>query len=330
MDRLIRILIILLLLTAAVVLTFAGTEALPAWIRGLAAQVGMSSEVAAKIFIGITIAIAGTITALGTRGRILALFSAGVVLFSGVADIAAWFSMETPGNIFWPIAQLLGGGIPFILNAWSKPASSPPFRHPFGAGILIAISLLLGAIVAANVTPKDTAIRNTERVQFVTHDFEPDDWPGIPLQETGLIEHVPALGALTQYGGPTVIAFYTPHCNVCHDFFDEHVPGVPDGQVIAIKVPPATGVAPVDSDLPEEVDCSKCTRLTLPRGPIWLIQSPLVLAVVDGKVTCVAQHFQEEEMAECIKTTMALAKARQEASITRETQPEESLPSSGG
>lgn len=330
MDRLIRIFTILLLLTAAITLAFAGTEALPAWLRGLGARVGMSNEVAAKIFIGITIAIAGTITALGTRGRVLALFIAGAVLFSGVADTAAWFTMESPGSIFWPIAQLLGGGIPYILNAWSKPSTPPPFRHPLGAGLLIAISLLLGAIVAANVTPKDTAIKNTERIQFVTHDFEPDDWPGIPLEETGLIEHVPSLGALTQYGGPTVIAFYTPHCNVCHDFFDENVPDVPDGQVIAIKVPSATGVPPVDSDLPEDVECAKCTRLTLPIGPIWLIQSPLVLAVVDGKVTCVAQHFQEEEMAECIKATMALAKARQEALITPEMQPEESSPSSGG
>lgn len=322
MNLLIRALIVIFLLGAAITIGIVGTDVLPLWLRGVAAMLGSTNEVAAKITIGVTCAFAGTIAALGSRGQIVALFCAGVFVFSGIADITAWFSVQNPGNIVRPIVQLFAGGIPLLLRIYSQPTTTRPIQHPGGIGALVAISFIIGAVIAANVSPPETSKAVNKGVRFVTRDFEPDDWPGVPIQETGLLEYLPSLGSLTKHGGPSVIAFYTPHCNVCHDFFDSYIPRSPDGQVIAVKIPPATGVEPADSNLPEDVNCSKCTRLSLPSGPIWLIQAPLVFGVVDGKVTCVAQHFQEEEMAECISEIMAIAKARNEEQIKAGQQPE--------
>ena len=328
MDRLIRILVILLLVGAAATIIIAGTEALPAWIRGMAARAGATPLILAKIVTGLLIALAGIILILGSRGRVLASICAAVFAFSGIADLAAWFVMENPGNILWPIAQLLAGGVPLVLSGLTTPAQPTPIQHPIGVGAGCVGSLLLGAIIAANITISESAPSGSGPTRFVTYDFEPDDWRGIPIEHTGLIQHLPSLGSLTQHGGPTSVVFYSPHCNVCHDFFKTRLPENPDGQIIAVKVPPTPGTVAADENLPEEIDCRKCTRLELPTGPIWLIQSPLALSVVDGVVTCVAESDQLDDMEACIQETMATARQRQENAIIDDGPPAEgpSLP----
>ena len=69
MDRLMRACVILLLLGAAVTFIIAGTEALPAWLRGMAARAEIVPTVLAKILTGLSLAMAGIVAALGPRGR---------------------------------------------------------------------------------------------------------------------------------------------------------------------------------------------------------------------------------------------------------------------
>ena len=290
---------------------------------------GFESADVGKVLTGLLFAGAGIIAALGPRGRIPAAFCAWAFLFSGVADLAAWFAMDIPGNIFWPIAQLVSGAIPLLANSWITSAQPRKIRHPVGMGVMIVFSLLAGAVIAANVTIEDSAIGTSSRIKYVTYDFQPDQWAGKSIEATGLLEHIPALGSLTQYGGPTSIIFYTPNCNVCHEFFETEVPRVPAGQIIAIKVPAAEGVKSANSELPDDINCSKCTRVSLPNGPIWLIQSPLVLSVINGQVVCVAEHDQPEAMAECIDATMAIAQDQNENQIMNDGPPSPAPSSSG-
>ena len=66
-------------------------------------------------------------------------------------------------------------------------------------------------------------------------------------------------------------------------------------RVVAVKVPPEAGASLLESDLPADVACPGCERLELRTGPLWLIQPPVVAAVEDGVVTCVAMRPEEVE-----------------------------------
>ena len=75
---------------------------------------------------------------------------------------------------------------------------------------------------------------------------------------------------------------------MCHDLFDKHFGDRLPYRLVSIEVPPAEGVELAENNYPEDVTCPDCVRLTLPRGPVWVVTAPMLVEVVDGRVVCVS------------------------------------------
>ena len=181
-------------------------------------------------------------------------------------------------------------------------------RHPGLALVGVLASLAIGAGIAANITVAMPESFRTARGsmargadgRFLVNDLQASDWSGKTLEETGILEYIPAIAPLTQ-GQPTLISFYRSNCGLCHDLFDKHFGDRMTVRTIAIRVPPAEGVELAESDLPEDVVCPDCVRLVLPEGPVWLVTTPVVIEVADGRITCVS----EDDFERCIDDAIA-------------------------
>lgn len=324
----VRIIIACGLVAAAITLSVQGTSVVPEFIAGFAAQTKGDIQTIARIGVGALLAAATAILLLGRRGYGLALLVTVATAFIGVADVAASVTSSTTSGVQGAIAALFIGCGMFGALTLTKPTNDssarPKATTARTTGSVVG-AIFIGAIVAANVVPPDTREAGTRRVTYSVVDFPIGDWPGQTLEETGLLEYIPALSAFVEFGGPTVLAFYTPHCHLCHEFFEEEFDRRRGAQVIAIKVPAAEGVEAADPTLDEDVACTTCTNLTLPKGPVWLIQSPLIVTVADGRVTCVAQHDEPLRQRTCIEETERLAKASDD--VATQTPLEEELPS---
>lgn len=305
-----RIVLAGLLVAIAVLLATVGGDAVPLWIVGVSTTLDLSPEVGARITAGACTAIAGILVFLRDRGRIPAMVVAAAIAFSGIADGSAVLALgdDARGGLLRPILQVLVG-LPILLAlSRTSPAPRKPMRHPGLAGVGIVGSIVTGAAVAANITIvmpdsyREAGASNARDAsgRLVVNDLTASDWTGLTLEETGLLDHLPAIGPLTK-GQTTLISFYRPNCGLCHDLFDKHFGDRLPMRTIAIRVPPAEGVELVESDYPEEVVCPDCVRLPLPEGPVWLVTTPVVIEVVDGRIACVSQ----DDFERCIDDAIA-------------------------
>ena len=298
MSNIVRIALAIFLIAAAICIAILGEAAMPVWLIGLGAKAGESpaegAEIAAKFTIGGAAALAGMLLALGRRGRGMAILVAALVAFSGIADASAEFALDTTavGLIRPAIQVIVGLAAAFILLRTTPDPER--LRHPLMAGFGVVLSLVAGAAIAGNVqvgiTPESITRGRGEDGRFIVHDLTAgvwEDWKGLPLEETGVLEHLPQLRGLSQ-DQPTLVALYRPNCGACHDLFDGYFGESLSARVIAVEIPPAEGVELTESDLPEDVYCDGCVRLKLPEGPVWLAESPVLVGLIDGKVACVS------------------------------------------
>lgn len=298
MSNTARIALAIFLIAAACCIAILGEAAMPVWLIGLGAKASAvpaeGAEVAARFTIGGSAALAGMLLALGRRGRVPAIMVAGFIAFSGIADASAEFALDaTASNLVRPAIQVIVGlaAAAVLLRTTPDPER---LRHPLMAGVGVVLALVAGAAIAGNVqvgiTPDSISRSRGEDGRFIVHDLTAgtwEDWKGLPLEETGVLEHLPQLRGLSQ-DQPTLVALYRPNCGACHDLFDGYFGERLSARVIAVEVPPAEGVEMVESDLPEDVYCDDCIRLKLPEGPVWLAESPVLVGLVDGKVSCVS------------------------------------------
>ena len=255
---------------------------MPAWIIGISIKAGFVPEFGARITVGLAAALAGILLALGRRGRVPAILVAGLVLFSGVADLSASLSTRrghgslpptrTPDS--WSASGILG----ILLRTKPDPKR---LRHPLMAGFGVVAALVLGSAIAANVDvamePLPTNDGRGADGRYIVNDLTKtmwEGWDGLPIEETGILDYLPQLRALV-LDQPTLVAFYRPNCGSCHDLFDGFFGERLPARVIAVQVPPADGVELTESDLPDDVYCADCVKLSLPKGPVWLADSPL-------------------------------------------------------
>lgn len=289
---------------AAIAVALKQGEVVPVWIVGVVARAGGETEVSIRLVSGLCVAVAGLLLALGPRARVPALVACGVLAFSGIADGSARLAVDA--SLLPAIVQFvvgLGLGIPLL----KAEASTTRLRHPGLAGTLAVLAMIAGAGVAANldVAPDTVVARGRgEDGRFIVHDITPTDWIDQPLEATGILDHLPAIGSLVQ-DQPSLIAFYRPNCGPCHDMFDGWLADSMSARLIAVRVPPADGVELTESDLPEDVACDDCVRLAFPEGPVWLLQTPVLVEVVDGMVTCVST----DDYARCVDHAIAAADA---------------------
>lgn len=298
------------LVVIAIMIATTGSEAVPLWIIGSSAALDLSPEVGARITTGACAGIAGILVFLRDRGRIPAMLVAAALALSGIADGSAIAALgdEAESGFLRPILQVLVGIPLLVMLSRANPAPRKPMRHPGLAGLGIVASIVIGAAVSANITivmpesyrtSSSTSGRDASG-RLVVNDLTASDWTGLTLAETGLLDHLPAIAPLTQ-GQTALISFYRPNCGLCHDLFDKHFGERLPMRTIAIRVPPAEGVELVETDYPEDVICPDCVRLPLPEGPVWLVTTPVVIEVVDGRIVCVSQ----DDFERCIDDAIA-------------------------
>ena len=312
MTNVARITLALCLVAAAFTIAIVGNAAMPAWIIGISIKAGFVPEFGARITVGLAAALAGILLALGRRGRVPAILVAGLVLFSGVADLSASLSIgEGTARFLRPALQILVGlGILGILLK-TKP-DPKRLRHPLMAGFGVVAALVLGSAIAANVDvamePLPTNDGRGADGRYIVNDLTKtmwEGWDGLPIEETGILDYLPQLRALV-LDQPTLVAFYRPNCGSCHDLFDGFFGERLPARVIAVQVPPADGVELTESDLPDDVYCADCVKLSLPKGPVWLVDSPLLVGFVDGKVACIST----EDFQRCVEDASSKAEAQ--------------------
>ena len=292
------------LATAAALLIWAiamglGFEvAVPRWVVGIAATLDIEPGIALRIVTGLLIAVAGVILALGRFGWGVAKLAAIGLIFNGIAETTHIWRREPVNDHGWWLVLatgLIGVGLVTWFARCGAPKSRPPIARPGLVGTGVALALLLGAGVAANLQipiPQSLADEPTDRRTAAIEDLPTDAWLGLPLTETRLLEHLPQVEPLSA-DQPTLVAFYRPECGACHAFFEEHLGNAPPARTIAVRVPPADGVEPVDTGTPRDVSCRSCIHLSLPAGPTWLVETPAVIVVEDGVVTCVSGEDYE-------------------------------------
>ncbi|MFB0985061.1 MAG: hypothetical protein QMB94_02100 [Phycisphaerales bacterium] len=312
MTNVARITLAICLVAAAFTIAIIGNAAMPAWIIGISIKAGFVPEFGARITVGLAAALAGILLALGRRGRVPAILVAGLVLFSGVADLSASLSIgEGTARFLRPALQILVGlGILGILIK-TKP-DPKRLRHPLMAGFGVVAALVLGSAIAANVDvamePLPTNDGRGADGRYIVNDLTKtmwEGWDGLPIEETGILDYLPQLRALV-LDQPTLVAFYRPNCGSCHDLFDGFFGERLPARVIAVQVPPADGVELTESDLPDDVYCADCVKLSLPKGPVWLVDSPLLVGFVDGKVACIST----EDFQRCVEDASSKAEAQ--------------------
>ena len=312
MTNVARITLAICLVAAAFTIAIVGNAAMPAWIIGISIKAGFVPEFGARITVGLAAALAGILLALGRRGRVPAILVAGLVLFSGVADLSASISIgEGTARFLRPALQILVGlGILGILLK-TKP-DPKRLRHPLMAGFGVVAALVLGSAIAANVDvamePLPTNDGRGADGRYIVNDLTKtmwEGWDGLPIEETGILDYLPQLRALV-LDQPTLVAFYRPNCGSCHDLFDGFFGERLPARVIAVQVPPADGVELTESDLPDDVYCADCVKLSLPKGPVWLVDSPLLVGFVDGKVACIST----EDFQRCVEDASSKAEAQ--------------------
>lgn len=296
-DRTMRYMVLVLLLAVAFTISIAGVDAVPAWIRGLSIRLQIEPDTMARILIGLSVCLAGMLATLRARGRALAVIGAAAIAFSGIADLAAWFSTENRAFILWPILQIVAGMVPLALWQASRKPTLEPMRHPALTGTLLALSILVAAIIAARAEPPplteaptridQTSVARDEEGRLRVHNFTPEEWTGVGIEQTQIPEHLPQITELVGTE-PSVVILYSPYCEVCHEIFDTLIAPDPPANVIAIEVPAAGDPSTRDMPEKEDVVCTDCTMLNFPRGPMWLITTPVVFTTENGIITCVS------------------------------------------
>ena len=92
--------------------------------------------------------------------------------------------------------------------------------------------------------------------------------------------------------GKRYIVFYSRTCEHCKQMLDEDLLTPLDGLITLVQVPASRTLLtdPAGWPMPPHVETTlKAELLDLPLGPNWIITTPLVIAVKDGKVTCATE-----------------------------------------
>jgi hypothetical protein len=285
----------LLLLLLTLLLAVGGLAAAPAWIEGLAIRLGAEPQSALRALIAAQISLALLAAIMGRWSRGIALASLALLAFAAIAELSALaaaggepLAFAAPGAVL----AIAGALLPAVLRA---RVSSGTGRRS-GAWPAIAIVTIATAAVAIAARLPLSAPAEAEpprRFAGEVVEFAFEDWPGRSLPDTGLPRHLPQLTPLT-LEGRSVIVLYSPRCGSCHDLFrDWFATRDLPFRVIAVVVPPQPSATLLPSDQPERVDCPSCIDLSLPSGPLWLLQPPVVVAVKDGVVTGVATRPEQ-------------------------------------
>jgi len=297
------------LVAAAFLAALAGAAGL-VWLANLAARLDLVRDDGPRLLGGLFLALAALVTLVPRWSRGASLVGCGALLFASLATISAISAVrrlgpDGPGLSAGEAMAIASAALVTLVAAGflglrasrsASPAAGPAsVAWPiFGAFVSIALGFgLAKALPERTLAPADRAafeealLAEAMPRRGAAVDLDLAAWTGRPLDETGILVHLPELLAALD-GEEAYLVFFNTRCGRCHDLFRERFASPIPQRIVAIEVPPPPGAALAESDQPEEIDCPTCERLSLPEGPLWMVRPPTVVRVAaGGRVTCV-------------------------------------------
>ena len=304
----VAILVPLLLLVLVVAQLFVGGNALPIWIASIAQGRQQDPLIYLRGLIVLELIAAIFLIFFGRRLPLAGIVVLVCIAFVSLAECSAAVRRELLGSVtVAAIIFTISLCLCFALMRTQTPKKSEAATSVAPIGILaMAVLILATAGVAMNLplaprtfadgAPLRATIQNTSQESRII-ELAPESWLGMDLSETVLGRFVPDVKDVVGTGHGVVV-LYNPRCGTCHDLFDVYFSEGVDLPVAALLVPPSEQEVVIPSEYPEEVNCPGCEMMSLPNGPLWLVQPPVVLGVTDGVVTCVAT----DDPTPCFKT----------------------------
>lgn len=294
---LVRAAVVLGALGAAFFHLAGGEASIPLWLWKVAQRIEVPAIDAVRILAALEMTVALVVLLCGRLAARTVLAALLIIAFSTIAELSArWNAGAGAIGIAGPLAALVASGALLASRQrwWPQPLYTRPASPGLGSA-LAAIGLLTFSLGAAARLPvadqprRDIALQDRHGVLFPN----PSGWVGKTLPESGLARHLPQLTPATLEGRHLVV-FYSPSCGRCHDFFRDYLGGGPNPSVIAVHVPLPPDLKVLESDQPADVECEACRRLTLPEGPNYFQHTPLVMSVIDGRISCVEWRNPEK------------------------------------
>ena len=100
---------------------------------------------------------------------------------------------------------------------------------------------------------------------------------------------LPVAGLLAQQvpadiqSGRKTFIFYRENCDHCFEVTNKHFAGEVANPTYSIKVPDSTGGKTYPNP------CTKCTKWELPKGPDYMIETPMIMTIVDGTIAAICK-----------------------------------------
>ena len=122
-----------------------------------------------------------------------------------------------------------------------------------------------------------------------------ENWVGKPFAGQPLAQQLvrPVPPGIDQ--GRWHVVLYRADCDVCHELLENYFSGELETPVLAIEIPDTDPAAAL------EMPCVDCTLAKFPKGPSYVITTPVLLTMVDGTVVCACEDVGDEaKLAECL------------------------------
>lgn len=292
----------LLLLALAGVQLAIGGNALPIWIASILQANEQDPQQWLRAMVIIECALALVFIFHGRRIPGLTLIVIVVIAFISLAECSAAIRRQMLGSIFvsafvFAATLLMANG---LLKSRTRAAEEEAPPLPPIRGITVLGTALLAAVVTAillqiPIAPRTLAEGAISRESLEQEQSQPtraielipESWIGRPLADTEIGRFVPDVVELLK-SGPGTLVLYNPRCGSCHDLFNVHFSSGVDRTTVAVLIPPSPQERVIESEYPDEVVCEGCEFASLPTGPLWLVQPPIVLGIEDGVVQCIA------------------------------------------
>jgi hypothetical protein len=268
---------------------------------------GVDLETLMRVLIGLEFFAVGVMVFVSRFARAMAIFMLGCF-----CAILAWeiWRQQTKCGCFGSIklqpwqmllidGSLLLGVILTNPNARKHGGEAAAARRSF-AGVLAAASLLLvlGLAVSFAVPQRPDTAQTPQPADVTDPTINPnplpipnswytrdmDKWVGQRWRDLEIFQIMPRWPKAMDEGKHYIV-FYSRTCEHCEEMFRYDLIVPLDGPVTAVEIPfSKTEMRPADAwAMPESAPME---HLELPMGCNWIVQTPLVIAVQDGKVIC--------------------------------------------
>ena len=216
-------------------------------------------------------------------GGFLALSAMGVAIAFGVPP------KKGVAHAPEPAAKHVDDAAPAVIKP-TTPVAAPSEPNKVAAPVDTnkpAVPAVVPAVPSAAAKPWPNAPAQLQ--PYYLPQFE--QWVGKPLRDQPVAALITRPIPADLEKGRWVVMFFREDCEHCHAVLDRHfTPKVPLPTLL-VAVPDADPAA----SLPNP--CSECQVRTLPKGPDWVIGTPVLMLVNDGVVKMVVSGTDAEDPA---------------------------------